>query len=182
MTKFYWECDRVGREILQALALGLNLEDIDYLTRKHGGHDNQLRLLHYLAVPAEDLESERVSRCAAHTDWSSITMLFQDDCGGLEVEDISRPGTFRPASPVRNSIIVNVGDLLQRWSNGKSLFEIAAQYILIYADRLRSTNHRVGLPELSDRFKGPNRMTGERYSIPYFMSPDDDSVIECIPS
>jgi hypothetical protein len=98
MTKFYWECDRVGREILQALALGLNLEDIDYLTRKHGGHDNQLRLLHYLAVPAEDLESERVSRCAAHTDWSSITMLFQDDCGGLEVEDISRPGTFRPAS------------------------------------------------------------------------------------
>jgi isopenicillin N synthase-like dioxygenase len=182
MTKFYWECDRVGREILQALALGLNLEDIDYLTRKHGGHDNQLRLLHYLAVPAEDLESERVSRCAAHTDWSSITMLFQDDCGGLEVEDISRPGTFRPASPVRNSIIVNVGDLLQRWSIGKSLFEIAAQYILIYADRLRSTNHRVGLPELSDRFKGPNRMTRERYSIPYFMSPDDDSVIECIPS
>ncbi|KAJ0420160.1 hypothetical protein BJY00DRAFT_301771 [Aspergillus carlsbadensis] len=166
MTKFYWECDRVGREILQAIALGLNLEDIDYLTRKHGGHDNQLRLLHYLPVPAEDLESERVSRCAAHTDWSSITMLFQDACGGLEVEDISRPGTFIPAAPVRNSIIVNVGDLLQRWSN----------------DWLRSTNHRVGLPTLSDRFEGLNRITRERYSIPYFMSPDDDIVIECMPS
>jgi isopenicillin N synthase-like dioxygenase len=131
MTKFYWECDRVGREILQAIALGLNLEDIDYLTRKHGGHDNQLRLLHYLPVPAEDLESERVSRCAAHTDWSSITMLFQDDCGGLEVEDTSRPGTFIPAAPARNSIIVNVGDLLQRWSNGMILPDVAVQYILI---------------------------------------------------
>ncbi|KAL2837931.1 hypothetical protein BJY01DRAFT_220460 [Aspergillus pseudoustus] len=166
MSQFYWDCDRVGRDILRAIALGLDLEDIDHLTRKHGGNNNQLRLLHYLPVPAEDLENERVGRCAAHTDWSSITMLFQDDCGGLEVEDISRPAMFVPAAPVKNSIIMNVGDLLQRWSN----------------DRLRSTNHRVGLPALPDRFVGLSRMTRERYSIPYFMSPDDDSVIECIPS
>ncbi|KAI9367936.1 hypothetical protein BJX61DRAFT_537663 [Aspergillus egyptiacus] len=166
MVQFYSDCDRVGRDVLRALAIGLDLADADYLTKKHSGKDNQLRLLHYLPVPAEDLEKERVSRCAAHTDWSSITMLFQDDCGGLEVEDISRPGTFVPAPPVKNSIIMNVGDLLQRWSN----------------DRLRSTNHRVSLPGLSDRIEGPNRMTRERYSIPYFMSPDDDTVIECIPS
>ncbi|KAL3464764.1 hypothetical protein BJX64DRAFT_254289 [Aspergillus heterothallicus] len=166
MTEFYWECDRVGREILQAIALGLNLEDIDHLTTKHGGNDNQLRLLHYLPVPTEDLRTERVSRCAAHTDWSSITMLFQDDCGGLEVEDISHPGTFVPVAQVRNSIIMNVGDLLQRWSN----------------DRLRSTNHRVGLPMLPDRYEVQNQLTRERFSIPYFMSPDDDSIIECIPS
>lgn len=118
MTRFYWNCDRVGKEILRALAVGLNLEDAEYLTRKHSGNANQLRLLHYLPVPAEDLENDRVSRCAAHTDWSSITLLFQDDCGGLEVEDISRPGKFVPAPPVKNSIIMNVGDLLQRWSNG----------------------------------------------------------------
>ncbi|KAL4787235.1 hypothetical protein BJX76DRAFT_30549 [Aspergillus varians] len=166
MIRFYWDCDRVGKEILWALAVGLNLEDADYLMRKHSGNTNQLRLLHYLQVLAEDLENDRVSRCAAHTDWSSITMLFQDDCGGLEVEDISHLGTFIPAPPVKNSIIMNVGDLLQRWSN----------------DRLRSTNHRVSLPGLSDRIEGPNRMTRERYSIPYFMSPDDDTVIECIPS
>ncbi len=118
MTRFYWNCDRVGKEILRALAVGLNLEDAEYLTRKHSGNANQLRLLHYLPVPAEDLENDRVSRCAAHTDWSSITLLFQDDCGGLEVEDISRPGKLVPAPPVKNSIIMNVGDLLQRWSNG----------------------------------------------------------------
>ncbi|KAL4862723.1 hypothetical protein BDV12DRAFT_190233 [Aspergillus spectabilis] len=153
ITQFYWDRDQVGKEVLRALAIGLNLE-ADYLTRKHSGYDNQLRL------------STSSHRCAAHTDWSSITLLFQDDCGGLEVEDISRPGTFVPAPPVKYSIIMNVGDLLQRWSN----------------DRLRSTNHRVSLPELSDRIEGPNRVTRERYSIPYFMSPDDDTIIECIPS
>lgn len=118
MTRFYWDCDRVGKEVLRALAVGLYLEDTEYLTRKHSGNANQLRLLHYLPVPAEDLENDRVSRCAPHTDWSSITLLFQDDCGGLEVEDTSRPGMFVSAPPVKNSIIMNVGDLLQRWSNG----------------------------------------------------------------
>ncbi|PWY95093.1 thymine dioxygenase [Aspergillus sclerotioniger CBS 115572] len=166
MVRFYEECHKVGSEILRALATGLDLEDEYYLTKKHSGYNNQLRLLHYLPVPAEDLEKERTSRCPAHTDWSSITLLFQDDCGGLEVEDVSRPGTFAPANPLKNAIVMNVGDLLQRWSN----------------NRLRSTNHRVRLPQLSDRFEGPNRMTRERYSIPYFMSPDPDMVIECIPS
>ncbi|KAI2812622.1 hypothetical protein CBS115989_10269 [Aspergillus niger] len=166
MVQFYWKCNKVGSEILHALAAGLDLEDGCYLTKKHSGHNNQLRLLHYLPVPAEELETERTARCPAHTDWSSITMLFQDDCGGLEVEDISRPGTFVPAAPLKHAIIMNIGDLLQMWSN----------------DRLRSTNHRVRLPQLPDRFEGPNRMTRERYSIPYFMSPDPDMIIECIPS
>ncbi|KAL4977503.1 hypothetical protein BDW66DRAFT_34069 [Aspergillus desertorum] len=166
MVQFYSECDRIGKEVLRAIAVGLNLDDAEYLAREHSGNSNQLRLLHYLPVPAEDFEKDRVTRCAAHTDWSSITMLFQDDCGGLEVEDMSRPGMFVPAPPVKGSIIMNVGDLLQRWSN----------------DCLRSTYHRVSLPELSSRFEGPNRMIRERFSIPYFMSPDDEVVVECIPS
>jgi isopenicillin N synthase-like dioxygenase len=45
-------------------------------------------------------------------------MLFQDDCGGLEVEDITAPGSYIPATPIKNAIVMNVGDLLQRWSNG----------------------------------------------------------------
>ncbi|KAF9895433.1 hypothetical protein FE257_000339 [Aspergillus nanangensis] len=166
MDKFYWECWKLGKELLRAVAVGLDLEDEEYLTRQHSGHNNQLRLLHYLPVPAEDLEKERNARCPAHTDWSSMTMLFQDDCGGLEVEDVTQPGTFVPAEPVPNAIVLNVGDLLQMWSN----------------DRLKSTNHRVRMPSLADRIEGPNRMTRERFSIPYFMSADPTSVIKCIPS
>lgn len=166
MNKFYWECNKVGDSVLRALAVGLNLDDEFYLAKQHSGHENQIRLLHYMPIPAEELEKGHATRCGAHTDWSSITMLFQDDCGGLEVEDISRPGTFVPVEPVKNAIVMNVGDLLQRWSN----------------DRLRSTNHRVRLPPLADRFKGPDRMTRDRYSIPYFMTTDRETVIECIPS
>ncbi|KAJ5217329.1 hypothetical protein N7468_010337 [Penicillium chermesinum] len=165
MNKFYWECFRAAGEVLQALAVGLNLEE-NYLLRKHSGHNNQIRLLHYPPIPAEALESHRAARCPAHTDWSSITVLFQDDCGGLEVENPDQPGNFIPATPVKNAMVVNIGDLLQRWSN----------------DVLRSTSHRVTLPPLSDRFEGKQRLTRKRYSIPYFLAPDPDSVIECIPS
>ncbi|KAJ5679397.1 Oxoglutarate/iron-dependent dioxygenase [Penicillium macrosclerotiorum] len=166
MTRFYWEGYRIGSELLRALAVGLGLNDEDHLLQKHSGHNNQLRLLHYPPVPAAELEEKRAARCPAHTDWSSITLLFQDDCGGLEVEDVTSPGHFVAATPVKNAIVMNVGDLLQRWSN----------------DQLRSTSHRVTLPPLSDRFEGEQRMTRRRFSIPYFLSPDPDSMIACIPS
>lgn len=49
-------------------------------------------------------------------------MLLQDEAGGLEVEDPQRPGAFIPVTPVRGTLVLNVGDLLQRWSNGLFLF------------------------------------------------------------
>lgn len=116
MRRFHWGCFRLGGEILQALSVGLELDE-HYLLDKHSGHNNQLRLLHYPPILAEVIETERAARCPAHTDWSSITMPFQDDCGGLEVEDVSSPGTFLHATPTKNAIVMNVGDLLQRWSN-----------------------------------------------------------------
>lgn len=45
-------------------------------------------------------------------------MLFQDGCGDPEVEDINNPGQFIPATPIKDTIVINVGDLLQGWSNG----------------------------------------------------------------
>ena len=49
---------------------------------------------------------------------SSFTMLFQDDCGGLEFEDPDHPGSFVPAAPVHSALALNIGDMLQRLSNG----------------------------------------------------------------
>lgn len=118
MNQFYWECGQVADEVLRAIAVGLDLEDKAYLANKHSGENHHQRLLHYLPVPAEDLEKERASRCMAHTDWSTLTLLFQDDCGGLEVEDVPKPGTFIPAAPIKNAVVVNAGDVLQMWSNG----------------------------------------------------------------
>ncbi|KAJ9195186.1 hypothetical protein DTO164E3_6947 [Paecilomyces variotii] len=163
-TSFYWECWRTAQDILRALSLGLGLPEEDYLLRFHDGHNNQLRLLHYPPVPASVLESQKSARMPAHTDWGSVTMLFQDDCGGLEVQN--RHGEFVKAPPLKNAIIMNIGDILMRWSN----------------DILKSNLHRVGLPPFQDRFEGDERMTRARYSIPYFISPNVDCVIQCLPS
>lgn len=119
MSEFYWRCNEVAQVVLRTLALGLGLKDVGVLTGCHSGLNNQLRLLHYPAIAAAELESGMVARMPAHSDWSSVTLLFQDECGGLEVEDPHRPGEFMSATPIEGACVVNVGDLLMRWSNGE---------------------------------------------------------------
>lgn len=119
MNSFYWSLFSVSKTILRALALGIGLDE-SHLLKFHSGLNNQLRLLHYPSIPAAAVESGRMVRMPAHSDWSSMTMLFQDDCGGLEVEDPKKPGTFIAAMPMEGAIVMNVGDLLQHWSNGTS--------------------------------------------------------------
>lgn len=165
MTKFYWECFRVGGEILQALAIGLDLDDENYLLNKHSGHNNQLRLLHYPPIPASALESNSAARCPTHTDWSSITLLFQDDCGGLQVEDPAHLGTFIPATPIKHAIIMNVGDLLQRWSNGLCPNMFSSQVCCIissFALRLMYCMHVFRFVEID---KSPSYLTSVSRSI-----------------
>jgi isopenicillin N synthase-like dioxygenase len=69
---------------------------------------------------------------------------------------------------------------MEQWSVDYVLFRWKPP--LTGADHLRSTSHRVTLPPLSDRFEGEQRVTRKRFSIPYFLAPDPDSIIECIPS
>ncbi|KAI9889681.1 MAG: hypothetical protein M1814_005082 [Vezdaea aestivalis] len=162
MTKFYWSCAEVAQRILKCIALGLGIDDESLLLKSHTGLNNQLRLLHYPPVAAELVRAGKIARMPAHSDWSSITMLFQDDCGGLEVESPETPGQFLAAKPIKNTLIMNIGDLLTRWSN----------------DKLKSTSHRVTLPPN----QADERMTQARYSIPYFVAPDPDAVVACLPN
>ena len=166
MTSFYARCSDLSREILSALALGIDLPSPALLLSGHTGLNNQLRLLHYPPLAAALLEEDKVTRIPGHSDWSSVTLLFQDDCGGLEVEHSQRPGCFVPVPPVRDALVLNIGDLLMRWSN----------------DVLRSTVHRVGLPPGEDRYSGAERTVRGRYSIPFFVAPDPDTVVECLES
>ena len=87
----------VAKMLLRALALGIGIEDEEFFLRCHSGNNNQLRLLHYPPVPAAELESQLASRMPAHSDWGTLTMLFQDDCGGLEVRTLSL--RYLPPSP-----------------------------------------------------------------------------------
>ncbi|RAL63495.1 hypothetical protein DID88_003915 [Monilinia fructigena] len=146
---------------------GLELQDPSLIANFHSGHGNQLRLLHYPPIPASEVEKGLAVRMPPHSDWGSITMVFQDECGGLEIEHPERPGEFIRADPVKDAIVMNVGDLLMRWSN----------------DDLKSTLHRVELPPLASRYtlsEEEERITRARYSIPYFCAPDIDKLIEVL--
>jgi isopenicillin N synthase-like dioxygenase len=90
----------------------------------------------------------------AHTDWGGITILAQDDVGGLDVQDTS--GSWLHAEPVPGTFVINLGDLMARWTN----------------ERYHSTPHRV--------FNPPDAR--DRYSIVLFYGPRDDARIECLPT
>ncbi|KAL9610092.1 MAG: hypothetical protein Q9167_005171 [Letrouitia subvulpina] len=170
MTDFYWLFHSNATMLLTALAIGLDLPSDSFFQDFHSGHENQLRLLHYPSVPTSLLESGKATRLDAHSDWCSITLLLQDEIGGLEIADPQQPGAFIPAPPLKNAIVLNIGDLMQRWSN----------------DKLKSSLHRVTLPPPAppvsiSAFTDPT-MTRARYSIPYFVGPYDKARIEVLGS
>ena len=104
-------------------------------------------------------------RAGEHSDYGSVTLLFQDQQGGLEVK--SPKGTFVRATPIEGTVVVNAGDLLARWSN----------------DEIRSTKHRVlqPPPKAREANEEDGEMYGSRYSVAYFCNPNFDRWIEALP-
>ena len=154
IATFYDSCTELANTILQAFALALELPE-NYFTTRHNQQNHTLRLLHY--PPLQTPPKPEQVRAGEHSDYGSITLLFQDDIGGLEVQTTSREWIAAPAIP--DTVIVNTGDLMQRWTN--HLF--------------CSTKHRVIIP--SD-----NRVNQSRYSIAFFCHPNDHTEIACLES
>jgi isopenicillin N synthase-like dioxygenase len=162
--RFFNVCYGMEVNLLRAIAVGMGLEDnffIDY----HANKNNNIRLLHYPPVEEQLLATGKVDSIGTHTDFGTLTMLFQDEVGELEVEDIHQKGKFNPAPYIPGTIVVNIGDFLMRWSN----------------DELRSTLHHVRAPPGEPTEKGKPRMSRERYSIPYFVCADSERTIDCVP-
>lgn len=106
---------------------------------------------------------------------STITLLFQDSRGGLELKD-AETGAYLHAEPEEDAFVVNVGDMLQRFSNG--MFNVFAENIPVkgliltiklLADYFISALHQVTVPDLAEV---PNSGLPTRYSIPFFVAPD----------
>ena len=139
----------LGDRVLALIALSLELPE-DFFVPFYDMPGTTLRLLRYPPHPKAALANQLGA--GAHTDWGGITLLVQDDLGGLEVRNTA--DEWIQATPLPGSFVVNLGDLMQRWTNG------------IY----RSNMHRVK----------NNSSARDRYSIPFFYSPRPDSRIECM--
>jgi isopenicillin N synthase-like dioxygenase len=104
--------------ILDTLSMALDVPG-QGLSRTHSQSLFQLCLLHYPAIAAEELKQNKRNKINTHSDSGTLTLLFQDAVGGLEVEDPQAPGVFRAAPPVQDTVMVNAGDLMARWSNDR---------------------------------------------------------------
>lgn len=109
---FYWKCHEVEKNILRALALGFGLEE-EWLAKHHKMPDNGLRLQHYPSISLESVLTNKVARISNHTDFATLTVLFQDNVGGLEAEDPNESGRYLAVPPIPNSIVVNAADFLR---------------------------------------------------------------------
>jgi len=113
------------------------------------------RLLHYPPQPANAAPGQ--IGCGAHTDWGALTLLAQDDAGGLQVQRADGAWLDVPSLP--GALVVNIGDMMQRWTN----------------DRWRSTMHRV-------INRHARHASLERWSIAYFFDLDAEASIVPLPS
>ena len=143
---YYLAVLEVGAGLLRAVALSLGL-DPDFFAGHYRRPLGRGQLVFY---PPHPVGGEVPNFGAApHCDFGCLTLLLQDENGGLEVR--TRDDRWVAAPPVEGSLVVNIGDLLARWSN----------------DRFRSTLHRV-----------VNRSGRQRLSIPVFYDPDSSAVVD----
>ncbi|RUT09956.1 2OG-Fe(II) oxygenase [Dulcicalothrix desertica PCC 7102] len=153
IVEFFQACTNLANQILEAFARALELP-VDFFANNHNQNHHTLRLLHYPPIQTPLLPEQ--TRAGEHSDYGSITLLFQhDEISGLEIQTASGDWIKAPAIP--GTVVVNTGDLMQRWTNNKFC----------------STKHRVVIPENTNQ---------SRYSIAFFCHPNDDTQITCLPS
>lgn len=144
--------DRMGRALLRAIARSLGLAE-DWFEPTVNLGNSVLRVIHYPPLPPTPTESVRAG---AHEDINVITLLMGAEEPGLQV--LSRQGQWLAVNPEPGSLVVNVGDMLQRLTN----------------NLLRSTTHRVINPPRE-------RASYARFSMPYFLHFNPDFRIETLP-
>jgi isopenicillin N synthase-like dioxygenase len=150
----YQRLEKTGIFMLRAIALYLGLDE-HYFDNKVKNGNSILRPIHYFPIENPEEVPEDAVRAAEHGDINLITLLMGASADGLQV--LRRDGKWIPITALPEQLVVNVGDMLERHTNGK----------------LKSTIHRVVNP--------PRELMGNsRYSIPFFMHPRSDMDLTCL--
>jgi isopenicillin N synthase-like dioxygenase len=153
MSALYSAFEVAGARVLEAIALHLG-RPRDFFAASVEDGNSVMRLLHY--PPLGDDAPEGAIRAAAHGDINTITLLLGAEEAGLEL--LTKQGEWLPIPASEGALVINVGDMLERQTNG----------------RLRSTTHRVVNPR-GDAAKR------SRYSMPFFLHFRPDFLIEPLP-
>ena len=164
LTRLSEESKALAERLLRCISLALG-KDLDYLARQHRGmlsegmvdgvaSSTTLRSIHYPPIPDNLAARPGIIRCGEHSDYGTITLLYQDSLGGLEVKDVA--GHWVSAEPIPGCILINVGDLLEALTTG----------------RYPATRHRVVVPHQEFQRKTL------RQSIVFFVHPDDAVVCQ----
>lgn len=140
----------IARRLIQGFALSLGLEET-YFDEAHRAPFYNMRPSYY--PPARDVLKANKWSCGPHTDYMALTMLWQDDVGGLEVMNLD--GAWIAAPPLPETMVVNVADMMAIWTN----------------DLYTSNPHRVA-----------NRADRHRLSLAHFIGPGSTILVECLPT
>ncbi len=152
----YAALEKTGLHMLRAIALYLDLPE-KYFDDKIKDGNSILRPIHYFPIENPDAVPADAVRAAEHGDINLITLLMGASADGLQV--LRRDGKWIPITALPDQLVVNVGDMLERFTNKK----------------LKSTIHRVVNPP-------KNLMNTPRYSIPFFMHPRSEMSLAALPS
>ncbi len=145
VESYYMETYRLGMKILEGFALYLGKPE-DFFTQHFTKPVADMVINHYLGAAGLHI-SDQAS--GPHTDHGIVTILWQDSLGGLEV--MGKDGEWISATPLRGSFVINIGELMKRWTNG----------------RFKATVHRV--VHLQDK---------SRYSMPLFCNPNFRTTVD----
>ncbi|XP_013409675.1 UPF0676 protein C1494.01-like [Lingula anatina] len=188
VVEFHRTCAKLSLRMLKLIGMGLGLEDQNELLACHTNlvnwRDNSttmLRLLTYPPFTEKEDKMPDLTRCAEHTDYGSMSLMFQDSTGGLEVIVLgvtvcwvchcawcasveyepgmalthcvqTVDGEYKPATPIPGTIVVILDDMMPRWTS----------------DRLKATLHRVT----------PSDKRNTRRSLVYFTDPDSCTIVK----
>jgi len=147
LLPYYNALCEVANSVMSALAVRLD-QPLDFFVSCYKKPMARGQLVYYPPATQSDEADERYG-VAPHTDFGVLTLLLQDNSGGLQI--LSNSGDWIEAPPIEGTLVCNIGDLLARWSN----------------NRFTSTVHRV-----------VNKTRFARYSIPIFFDPHTDTIID----
>ncbi|MEM9105290.1 MAG: 2-oxoglutarate and iron-dependent oxygenase domain-containing protein [Pseudomonadota bacterium] len=109
---YFHKAHGVADHLMRGFALGLDLPEDTFLKT----NDAPISRASYVYYPPQESDTGDQFGVGPHTDFGVLTVLCQDSVGGLQVETLD--GEWIAAPPIAGTLVVNVGDLLSRWTNG----------------------------------------------------------------